>query len=329
MEVQLRMEWLAVTDPPVCKRICRLGPFLWRVLQQAADEVLGIIGDQLPARAAERIVATLYARKQGLVLLTTERQPSTQEEVGHNAATPEVRRMVVVPAQHLRSDETDGAAGLLEELVRRADTGEAEVRELHNVTLQGAIVSQQSVLRLDVTVHNVLRMHVRDTLKHLPQQQGRMQLREHLRVEQKVYKLSSGAQLHDQVQVVLVLECVEKPHNMLLACMVTEHLHDLYLLAQALRVPSPGPAQALVEVRLLSVRVRDPLALPRDRFDRSQCARPDVRHLPHAPERTISQLGLDTVHCSDVAGAVGDGRVFRISTLGHCNALHAQCRDQQ
>ena len=248
------------------QRVLGRGALLGRVAEELADEALGVLGDARPAGAPEGVVAPPDAGEQGRVLGPGERQLAAEEEVGliimiiiivvfvlitiyyhfhyhyyhyyymyiiyvgHDTAAPEVGLEAVAPRQHLGSHEVHRAAGLLQETALHAVAREPEVGHLQGVRVQGALGGQQGVLGLDVAVRDVPPVHERDGLQHLPHHERGVQLCEVPCPQHEVHQRAAGAELHDQVNALRVLERVEEPYDVCAALVGVQRLHDVYLL---------------------------------------------------------------------------------------------------
>mmetsp|Transcript_59992 Transcript_59992/g.193135 ORF Transcript_59992/g.193135 Transcript_59992/m.193135 type:complete len:236 (+) Transcript_59992:288-995(+) len=79
-----------VLDPLVLQHLGSCGPRARIQLQQAADEVLRVLGDVLPGRAVHGVPPGAHRRKHGVIRPAAEGRLATQDAVGNDPATPQV-----------------------------------------------------------------------------------------------------------------------------------------------------------------------------------------------------------------------------------------------
>ena len=206
------MGWLTLPQIPQDEGMVRDGgeghPLPGILLQQAADEVLGILGDA----AGEAEVDAGDATVRGRMSLGLEGRSADEELVQEDAEGPDVDHLVVLPPlDHLGGEVVEGAA----QGVAAGGRGVDRPAEVGDLDL--ALRPDEEVLRLDVAVDDVLRVAVGQGLAEVGDVPGRGALGEPAAVGQFLVQLASGTVLEDEVDALLVEEVAEHPEDVAVA----------------------------------------------------------------------------------------------------------------
>mmetsp|Transcript_15708 Transcript_15708/g.41633 ORF Transcript_15708/g.41633 Transcript_15708/m.41633 type:complete len:289 (+) Transcript_15708:425-1291(+) len=201
-------------------------------LQEHADQNLGILRNVLPIRGIEGKVAQTHLRKHLGIGLAEEGRVATEHHVHDDADAPHVTELVVLASKHLRGHVV-GCAGLCgQHLAGLERAGQAEVDDLDQVLLNGLLRHEEKVLGFEVAVAHVVLVHVVEGPHDLLHQDGGLHLREMARLDDAVEKLAARGELHDQVDVAVVLEGLVELDDV----RVVHHLHDGDLLLEPVDV---------------------------------------------------------------------------------------------
>mmetsp|Transcript_12072 Transcript_12072/g.37778 ORF Transcript_12072/g.37778 Transcript_12072/m.37778 type:complete len:242 (+) Transcript_12072:918-1643(+) len=123
-----------------------------------------------------------------------------------------------------------------------------ELQAWHSPLILRALQPQHQVLWLQVTVTDVVPVHVVDGADHLLHHDRSLGFSEVARLDNAIKELTAGAQLHDQVDGVLILVSLIELDD----ARVIHHLHDLDLQMEAFETL----------LRLRGHRLRDHLDCP-------------------------------------------------------------------
>mmetsp|Transcript_88878 Transcript_88878/g.251984 ORF Transcript_88878/g.251984 Transcript_88878/m.251984 type:complete len:349 (-) Transcript_88878:26-1072(-) len=213
-QVHLRRLRRRVLDPDVAQRLLRGVPLFGVHLQEVADEALRVVGDTLPIGRVEGEVPQSHLGQHFRVSLTVKRWVPAKHDVHDDPAAPQVARVVVPAAEHLRSDVV-GRAGLRCKLdVWRDHAGEAEVDDLQDVRIDTLLLRlEEEVLRLQVAVADPVLVHVVDGTNHLLHDDRDLGLLEVALRDDVIEELAAAAKLHDQVYVLGVHESLVELDN--------------------------------------------------------------------------------------------------------------------
>jgi hypothetical protein len=234
-----------------------------------------------------------------------------EEDIEHDADAPYVGLGPVLALEHLRRDVVGAADDVPEHLTFLEEDGEAEVGGLERRVL--VLAQQQEVLGLDVPVHDphgVARVHD----LHDGAQQGRGgALRVLALGDDAVGELAAGAELHDEVDVVLVLVGAPEADDVGLAGEVVHDLHlapDVVHVLPARQLPlRDGLARQLLPGGLVRAQVRDAeLAAPQllaHRERRAHVLHRTAQHRAHGGRRPDDARGamFDSGSFSSAAGS--------------------------
>mmetsp|Transcript_67453 Transcript_67453/g.146974 ORF Transcript_67453/g.146974 Transcript_67453/m.146974 type:complete len:230 (-) Transcript_67453:306-995(-) len=201
-------------------------------LQQHADKILCVLRDVLPICSVEGEVPKAHLGQHIGVGLAEEGRVATQHHVHDHAAAPEVAQLVVLPREHLWRYVVRRASLCVKDLVRVELARQAKVDDLEQIFLDSFLGHEEEVLWLQVPMADVVLVHVIDGANYLVHQDGSLNLSEVARLDDAVEELPSSSQLHDQVDVTMVLEGLEELDNV----RVIHHLHDSNLLLEAINV---------------------------------------------------------------------------------------------
>ena len=83
---------------------------------------------------------------------------------------------------------------------------EAKINDLQFCLLDWILVLEEEILRLQIAMHDVAAVHVVNRTQHLPHDNRSLLLCHRPTFDDAVEQFSAGAELHDQVNVLVVLE---------------------------------------------------------------------------------------------------------------------------
>mmetsp|Transcript_67895 Transcript_67895/g.164121 ORF Transcript_67895/g.164121 Transcript_67895/m.164121 type:complete len:443 (-) Transcript_67895:358-1686(-) len=172
----LPRRWRLPRDPDVLESLLRRQALHGIHLQQLADQVLRITADAPPVVALKAESALLDLLENVLVAAPWEGRAAAEQGVEGDASAPEVALLVVPPLEHLRRHVEGRAGAGAEHGAGLAGTGKAKIDELHGVLLKLVLRQEQEVLRLQVTVCDVLIVDVADRPEDLLHDNGRLVL---------------------------------------------------------------------------------------------------------------------------------------------------------
>mmetsp|Transcript_117288 Transcript_117288/g.328260 ORF Transcript_117288/g.328260 Transcript_117288/m.328260 type:complete len:279 (+) Transcript_117288:813-1649(+) len=166
---------------------------------------------------------------------------ATEQDKHDDAATPCVRLPTVPANDDLGCNVIRRPQARRQDLTGFAEAGEAEIDDLQGVPLDRLRAAQQEVFRFDVPVANVAVVDVVHAPEDLLHDERRVVLREVPGGDDVVEEVASGAELHDEVEALAVLEELEELDDV----GVVHHLHDLDLLLEAEHVLHPQAVDGL------------------------------------------------------------------------------------
>ena len=139
-------------------------------------------------------------KKRGQLFLVEGREPAEQD-VEDDASRPHVDRasLIALIAKHLGRNVAWCAAGCAHQVLIGDDTREPEVCNLEWSI--GRLVGQQYVFRLEVTMNDVVGVHVVERIAERGDDIGRVALCVLTALDDAVEELSARHQLHDQVHL--------------------------------------------------------------------------------------------------------------------------------
>jgi hypothetical protein len=167
-------------------------------------EALGVLADSLPDTVLERELSLANALHDLLIGLTVEGRHTGQQDVSNDTCRPDIALLIVVFVEHLGSDVVWRAELLVKISVRVVDERGAEVDDLDLIKL--LVLLEENILRLEVSVDDVVLMAVVDAGKDLLHQDRTVSLGKLAALQDLVEELSSLADLSDEVVALLVLK---------------------------------------------------------------------------------------------------------------------------
>jgi hypothetical protein len=127
-----------------------------------------------------------------------------EKNVANDSAGPDVALGVVVLVENFWSDVVRGSKFLIEILVRFVHKRSSEVDDLDLIKL--LVLLEENILRLEVSVNDVVLMAVVDAGKDLLHQDRTVSLGKLAALQDLVEELSSLADISDEVVALLVLK---------------------------------------------------------------------------------------------------------------------------
>mmetsp|Transcript_29759 Transcript_29759/g.69186 ORF Transcript_29759/g.69186 Transcript_29759/m.69186 type:complete len:332 (+) Transcript_29759:33-1028(+) len=232
-------------EPRVFQSLLCSGSFAGVNLHEVGHQPLGLHGDfaklfgiKLPLTAADALVQDLH-----VPTVVVKGWQRAKDDVEHDAHGPHVHLLAVgvsgrplspASVNHLGCEVVRGPAesaahgGLGSEAlhgrqlrvhslghiggIRAKLHRQAEVCDFGNHVI-AAGGSQQHVLRLQITVHYLLRVQVSHSAEEVSEEPAALQLRKGALVEEVVQEVTTLAQLHDQVHVPLVFKNFKEPER--------------------------------------------------------------------------------------------------------------------
>mmetsp|Transcript_106141 Transcript_106141/g.165699 ORF Transcript_106141/g.165699 Transcript_106141/m.165699 type:complete len:221 (+) Transcript_106141:641-1303(+) len=186
-----------VSHPYVVQGLLGCEPVFWIHLQQHANQVLRVLRNVLPIRCIETEVAEAHFGKHIGIGFAIERRIPTKHNVHDDSETPQVGALVVLACQHLWSHIIRRASFCCENLILCKFAGKPKVNHFQCRLLDRILVGEQEIFWLQVTVANVVLMHVKDCPEHMLHDGSCLRLSEMTSIDNAVEQLSACAQLHD------------------------------------------------------------------------------------------------------------------------------------
>mmetsp|Transcript_135255 Transcript_135255/g.320593 ORF Transcript_135255/g.320593 Transcript_135255/m.320593 type:complete len:230 (-) Transcript_135255:384-1073(-) len=228
------------------------------------------------------------------------------QAVHQHTAAPNVHFLGVLPRHDLGRHVEGGAYRGLELLPVPAALRQAEVDELQGGRVHAlAPVQEDIVLRLEISMNNILAVAVGDGRKHLLHHLPNDGLCEVLLLHQAIKELPALAKLHDQVKVATVLIHRKEPDDVGMIHL----LRDLDLAAEMVNIRHAGL---------------------HDELDRSSCPRLLVAGPPYSAKAALAQLHLvDLVSLLNVRGELhvnqALAKVFAGVGPAHLHLTNGEC----
>mmetsp|Transcript_60715 Transcript_60715/g.123904 ORF Transcript_60715/g.123904 Transcript_60715/m.123904 type:complete len:212 (-) Transcript_60715:367-1002(-) len=197
-------------QPGVPKGLLRIGSFLGIHLEEAFDEVNGVLGDWPPATFVAPVrCASLNLRLHFLLVTVEGRVPHEQHPHNH-ADAPQVALVRVAAAtQHIRAHVGDGPARCHHECGRVPDLGKAKIDQLQLRRRILAFVKE--ILELQVTMHHMGGMKIAHRTEHLPSGFGRICIGINTSLLEAVVEFTTLAAFSEEANFCLRLEDVVEP----------------------------------------------------------------------------------------------------------------------
>mmetsp|Transcript_19572 Transcript_19572/g.36646 ORF Transcript_19572/g.36646 Transcript_19572/m.36646 type:complete len:222 (+) Transcript_19572:661-1326(+) len=201
-------------------------------LEQHSNKIFCILGNALPISCIEAEIAKTHFSQHVSISFSIEWWISTQDHVHDDAKTPKIRTLVVLTCKDLWSHVV-GRSGLgRENLVRLKLASESKIDHFQRTLLNGVLGREQEILGLQVTMANVVLMHVEDRAEHVLHDNGCLNLGEMASVNDAIEELSTCAKFQDQVDVAMVFKRLKQLDDI----WMVHDLHDLDLLLEAVKV---------------------------------------------------------------------------------------------
>mmetsp|Transcript_8889 Transcript_8889/g.22400 ORF Transcript_8889/g.22400 Transcript_8889/m.22400 type:complete len:241 (-) Transcript_8889:309-1031(-) len=216
----------------------------WVHLQEHSNQCLGVLGDVLPIGCIERKVPQAHLRKDLGVGFSKERRVAAEQNVHDDSDAPQITELIVLSSKHLRCNIIWSTCLCRQHLISLELAREAKVNDLKQVFFNRFLCHEEEIFRFQVAVAHVVLMHVIDGADDLLHKHGGLHLSEMACLNDPVEQLASNSELHDQVDVAVVIETLIQLDDV----GVVHHLHDVNLLLEAIQV--------------LHLRLRDRLASP-------------------------------------------------------------------
>mmetsp|Transcript_88776 Transcript_88776/g.286900 ORF Transcript_88776/g.286900 Transcript_88776/m.286900 type:complete len:318 (-) Transcript_88776:65-1018(-) len=199
---------------------------------QTSDQVLRVLGYVLPIRRIEAELAKSDLAQHLGIRVAEERRVATEHDIHYDAHAPEIGELVILALQHLRSDVVRRASLRLHVLAFMELAGQAEVDDFQRALIDAIFVLKEEVLGFQISVADVGFMHVVDGFDDLLHQSSSLHLREVTTLDDSVKELTARAQLHDQINVPVILERLVQLDDV----RVVHHLHDGNLQLEPLHI---------------------------------------------------------------------------------------------
>mmetsp|Transcript_119295 Transcript_119295/g.338247 ORF Transcript_119295/g.338247 Transcript_119295/m.338247 type:complete len:335 (+) Transcript_119295:448-1452(+) len=194
-----------VRDPDVHQRLLRRVPLAGLLLQQAPDQILGVLGHLLPVGGMEgEFRFRDFALELG-VGVPEERGVPAEHDEHEDAAAPQVAQVGGPPRQRLRRDVVADGGLCRDPLAGLEPTRAVEVGDLQEVVLDLVPGHEQEVLRLQIAVADVIFVHVENCLQDLLHKVRGHCLREAATINDAIKELAASTELHHEVNVSVIL----------------------------------------------------------------------------------------------------------------------------
>lgn len=182
-------------DPGVVESFLSRQSNVGRSIQQLGNQIFGVVADRLPHLGLHAVLAVQHIVDDIFVLLATKWRLAAQHNEHDDAHGPDVALRRITALEHLGRNIVRSTVGLVHDLVRNDALGEAEIDEL-NVRFVALLV-QQEVLGLDITVANAILVQVAERVECLFHDGRRLLLGEMLGLDDVVEELAALAQFGD------------------------------------------------------------------------------------------------------------------------------------
>lgn len=251
--------------------------------QHALDQVLRLLADLPPLRALQGEVPLPNIVEDLVVSLAVEGGTAAEQNVEDDPDAPDVALLAVGALEYFGGDVVGGAVLLREDYALDKLLAGAEVDDLDHVSVLGV---HQDILRLEVRVHDALRVAVGNGLEHLLDDARCLLLAEETTLGNFVEEFPACAEFGHVEVALVVLEDFEQAHDV----WVVQLAQDLQLLEEL---------GLLLDVHLVLLDNLDSPLGPRLAVE----ARPDFPKGAYQLARMItsSQLGSEGVEVFDLA----------------------------
>lgn len=175
--------------------------------QHLGDGELGLSGDTTPLGGVE-LVGTLADLLQDFSIgVAVEGRIAAKHDVCDDTQRPDIALLSVLALKNLGGDVVGGTGLGAVQLSFLERFGETEINELdlveHGV---GFLGGQKEILRLQITMDNLILMAVEDGGDHLTHEMLGLHLREGLVLDDGIEQLATRAQLHNELEGLGILE---------------------------------------------------------------------------------------------------------------------------
>mmetsp|Transcript_58933 Transcript_58933/g.108011 ORF Transcript_58933/g.108011 Transcript_58933/m.108011 type:complete len:236 (-) Transcript_58933:298-1005(-) len=201
-------------------------------LEQHSNKIFCILGNALPISCIETEITQPHFGEHVGISFTVEWRIPAEHHVHDYAKTPQIRSLVVLARQNLRSHVVWCACFGRQDLVRRKLACQSEVDHLQCGFLNGILRGEQEILRLQVAVTDVVFMHVEHGPEHVLHDDGCLNLSKVACVDDTVKKFTTCAQLQDKVDVPVILERFVQLDDV----GMVHDLHDGDLLLESIKI---------------------------------------------------------------------------------------------
>mmetsp|Transcript_76337 Transcript_76337/g.166664 ORF Transcript_76337/g.166664 Transcript_76337/m.166664 type:complete len:291 (+) Transcript_76337:851-1723(+) len=192
----------------------------------------------LPVTGIERIVPKFDLGEHFGVRVAKEGRIAAEHDVHDDADAPHVAELIVLARQDLRRHVVRRAGLRLEKLAWFELARKTEIDDFEEILLDGVLGHEQEIFRFEISVANMVLVHVVDGPDNLLHQYGGLDLGEVSGLDNSVEEFSSSSEFHHEVDVSVVLEGLVELDDV----RVVHHLHDcdlqfetLYILHRCLR----------------------------------------------------------------------------------------------
>jgi hypothetical protein len=191
------------------------------------NQVLCFFRDFTPFIAVKIEFALLDHRKDFLVIITIERRVATQQDIQYAPSRPKIALNAIIACQYLRRDVIGRpcSSGHRLQLLRilactctqsrltiyRCTLNNFTKSKINNLQIRIVLLCfKQKVLRLEISVCNILAVTVAQRLKYLFKDSSGHFLREELLFNNPVKKFTSFAHFCDQIHIFFVFKVFVK-----------------------------------------------------------------------------------------------------------------------
>mmetsp|Transcript_22175 Transcript_22175/g.48492 ORF Transcript_22175/g.48492 Transcript_22175/m.48492 type:complete len:248 (+) Transcript_22175:770-1513(+) len=220
-------------------------------LQQHANEVLRVLRDVLPVRGVEREGAQSHFRQDLGIGLAEEWGIAAEHDVHDDADAPHVAELIVLARQDLRRHVVRRAGLRLEKLAWFELARKTEIDDFEEILLDGVLGHEQEIFRFEISVANMVLVHVVDGSDDLLHEDGGLNLGEVSRFDDSIEELTTSRKFHYEIYVSVILERLVEFDDV----GMIHHLHDGNFLLEAVdvlhlclgdRLDRPNVARSLI-----------------------------------------------------------------------------------
>ena len=150
-----------VQKPGVLQSLLGRRPLVFIHAHKFAEEILGALTDVLEVSMAHFDIASAYFGQNACVFIAVEGRTAHEHDVEDDTCGPDIALVivVVVELEDFRCDVVRGTASLGQMLARLKLRRESEIDQLE-AFLDVIFFQKDQVLRLDVPMHDILRVQV-------------------------------------------------------------------------------------------------------------------------------------------------------------------------